>query len=140
LSYLGFTIWELSNEWQKQLTTELKAIDLTHVQFLILKAVYELEVNHEEKTQVKIAQQARTNIMMTSKVIRSLEKKEYIDRYNHAGDKRAFRITISKKGKKVLRKSINIIENFEKEFFSTLEKKKKTQKLMEQLIKEKKKG
>lgn len=137
---MGFTIWELSNEWQKQLSVKLKEIDLTHVQYLILKAVYELEVNHEEKTQVKISNQARTNIMMTSKVIRSLEDKNFLDRYNHAGDKRAFRVTISKKGKKALRKAINIIEEFEKEFFNSLEKKKKIQKTLTKLIDEKKKA
>ena len=131
---LGYTIWELSNEWQKQLMKELKPLHLTHVQFLILKAVYQLEINHEEKTQIKISQLARTNVMMTSKVIRALLEKEYLMREVHEGDSRAFRVSTTKKGRKILRKGINLIEDFEKSFFSTLEKKKKLTKNLQKLV------
>ena len=138
MDYLGFTIWELSNEWQKQLLVKLEEINITHVQFLILKAVYELEVHHEEKTQIRVSDKAKTNIMMTSKVIRTLIKKGYLTRYEHAIDKRAFRVSITKEGKKILRKSINVVDSFEKEFFQSLSKKKIFKKELKRLVKKNK--
>ena len=125
MDYLGFEIWHLSNLWQKQMGKELQGVNLTHVQFLILKSVYELEVIHEEKTQIKISKKARTNVMMTSKVIRSLEMKDFLKRDIHANDKRALRVSITKEGKKTLRKAINIVDEFEKKFFNKIEKKKR---------------
>lgn len=128
MDYLGFSLWEVSNLWQKQLLKRLKEINITHVQFLILRAVYELEVNHEEKTQIKIATQARTDVMMTSKVIRTLIEKGLLERTKHAIDKRAFRINITKPGKKTLRKGMDIIAEFESKFFKSVDSQKKLKK------------
>ncbi len=141
MDYLGFSIWELSNEWQKQLLKELSDLGITHVQFLILKSVYTLEVNHEEKTQIRVAKQAKTDVMMTSKVIRALITKGLLVREQHAIDKRAFRISLTKPGRKVLRKSINTVETFEKSFFKSIEKQNKLKKELNKLTKKaKKKG
>lgn len=138
MDYLGFTIWELSNEWQKQLLKELEPLSITHVQFLILKAVYELEVNHEENTQIKIAAQAKTDVMMTSKVIRTLIKKDLLERLAHANDKRAYRVHITKTGKKTLRKALNIVEPFDEKFFKKISDK-KLKKTLDKIAKKAKK-
>ena len=106
---------------------------------MILKSVYTLEVNHEEKTQIKVAKQAKTDVMMTSKVIRALIAKGLLVREQHAIDKRAFRISITKPGRKVLRRSINIVELFEASFFKSLEKQKKLKKDINKLTKKAKK-
>lgn len=135
MDYLGYTIWELSNEWQKQLLKKLEPIGITHVQFLILKAVYELEVNHEENTQIKIANQAKTDVMMTSKVIRTLIKKGLLERKQHANDRRAYRVQITKPGKKALRKALNVVEPFENDFFKRIERPKKLKKSLDKIIK-----
>jgi DNA-binding MarR family transcriptional regulator len=135
MDYLGFSLWEVSNLWQKQLLKRFTEINITHVQFLILKAVYELEVNHEEKTQVRIATQARTDVMMTSKVIRTLIVKGYLERTQHAIDKRAFKINITKTGKKSLRKGMDIMTDFEKKFFKSVESPKKLKKELAKISK-----
>lgn len=140
MDYLGFTIWGLSNEWQKQLLKELEPIEITHVQFLILKAVYELEVTHEENTQIRISKQAKTDVMMTSKVIRTLIEKDYLERETHVIDKRAFRVNLTTKGKKTLRKAINIVEPFDEKFFKTLDRSKKLKKSLDKLAKKARKN
>lgn len=135
MDYLGFSLWEASNLWQKELQKRLSELNITHVQFLILKAVYELEVNHEEKTQIRIAKQARTDVMMTSKVVRTLIAKELLVRDLHAIDKRAFRISITKEGKKTLKKGIDIVSNFDETFFKPAKSVKKLKKEIDKVSK-----
>ena len=105
MDYLGFKLWDLSNKWQKELLKKLTILNITHVQFLLLKAIYELQVQQEDTTQIKISKQASTDIMMTSKVIRTLQQKGFVDKVPHRMDKRAFTITITKNGKKSLKKA-----------------------------------
>lgn len=135
MDYLGFSLWEVSNLWQKELQKRLGELNITHVQFLILQAVYELEVNHEEKTQIRIAKQAKTDVMMTSKVVRTLIKKEFLERDLHAIDKRAFRISITKEGKKTLKKGIAIVSDFDNTFFKTAKSPKKLKKELSRVAK-----
>lgn len=139
MEYLGFSLWEASNLWQKELLKRLSEVNVTHVQFLILKAVYELEVNHEEKTQIRIAKQAHTDVMMTSKVIRTLLEKELLERDLHAIDKRAFSISITKQGKKTLKKAMDVVANFDEEFFKPVKSTKKLQKEIDKAINKAKK-
>lgn len=135
MDYLGFSLWEVSNLWQKELQKRLGELNITHVQFLILKAVYELEVNHEEKTQIRIAKQARTDVMMTSKVIRTLIDKNLLERDLHAIDKRAFRISITKEGKKTLKRGMEIVNGFDNSFFKPAKSVKKLQKDLNKISK-----
>jgi DNA-binding MarR family transcriptional regulator len=135
MDYLGFSLWEASNLWQKELQKRLSELNITHVQFLILKAVYELEVNHEEKTQIRIAKQARTDVMMTSKVVRTLIQKELLERDLHAIDKRAFRISITKQGKRALKKGMDVVADFDKTFFESTKSAKKLKKEIDKVSK-----
>ena len=135
MDYLGFSLWEASNLWQKELLKRLSEVNITHVQFLILKAVYELEVNHEEKTQIRIAKQARTDVMMTSKVIRTLIDKGLLERDLHAIDKRAFRISITKQGKKNLKRGMEVVNNLDNSFFKAAKSVKKLKKDLDKVSK-----
>ena len=71
-------------------------------------------------TQVDIANISNADRMMVSKVLRTLEDKKFIVRYEHPTDTRAKVIKLTNKGEEVLQKAIVKIENTDLEFFSAI--------------------
>jgi MarR family transcriptional regulator, organic hydroperoxide resistance regulator len=93
----GFLLWQLNNIWQRQIIKSLKEFNLTHVQFVILTSLYWLETHNEKTTQISIAKFAHADVMMTSKVLRTLEEKKLIKRTDDKVDTRAKVIKITEK-------------------------------------------
>lgn len=114
----GFLIWQVHNYWQREIKKNLKEFDLTHTQFVILANAYWLILKKEIVTQIEIAEHAKTNVMMTSNVIRTLEKKGFIKRTEHKTDTRAKTVVLTKTGLEVLKKAVKKVETFDRKFFS----------------------
>jgi MarR family transcriptional regulator, organic hydroperoxide resistance regulator len=116
----GFLVWQLSNLWQRQIGLILQPMDLTHGQFIILASTYWLGRQGKAHTQVQISKQAQTDIMMTSKVVRTLEEKGYLVRLSNPNDTRERLVRITKEGIDAIGKAQIAITRFEDAFFSTL--------------------
>ncbi len=67
-------LWRVTNAWQASIRAALRPFDLTHVQFVLLAALTWLDAE-TPITQRGLAEYARTDAMMTSQVIRTLESK-----------------------------------------------------------------
>lgn len=106
--------------WQREIKRSLKPIGLTHMQFVILANTYWLYLQNKQVTQIEIAQQAKMDTMMTSNVIRTLEKKGLVKRKEHRTDTRAKTVALTKKGFNNLKKAVEIVENFDRAFFKNL--------------------
>lgn len=117
---VGFSFWQVSNMWQRTVNAALQAQDLTHAQFVILASIAWLERNGETVTQVRVARHAKTDVMMTSKVVRTLEEKNFITRKEHSTDTRAKCVALTSAGASVLQRSFKIVEKIDTEFFSVL--------------------
>ena len=70
----GFLLWQISIEWQRLQREALANLDLTHVQFVLLATIHSIESKNEMLSQVKLSSIANVDAMMTSHVLRSLEK------------------------------------------------------------------
>ena len=116
----GFLLWQVTNRWQRLQRDALVQLDLTHVQFVLLAGIVWLEAKGEELSQVKLAEHAQTDIMMTSQVVRALEKKELITRSQHPRDTRALLLQSTKKGRKLIAEALPVVEQVDQEFFSKL--------------------
>lgn len=117
----GFLLWQVSNLWQKRQRDALKTVNLTHVQFVLLAGIAWLESQGRAVSQAMLADHAKTDIMMTSQVVRSLEKKRLITREKHPKDTRALLLQITEEGGEVLKKSLPIVEEVDGSFFQELE-------------------
>lgn len=115
---VGFLFWQITHLWQRKMNLELKELDLTHVQFALLSGIAWLERFGEDITQVKLANHAKTNIMMTSKVLKTLEKKDLISREECKFDTRAKCISLTDDGRERIKKALQIVEEMENKFFS----------------------
>ena len=114
----GFLLWQVANQWQRHIRIALKDLDLTHVQFVLLASIVWLEDQGKEVNQAILSKQASIDKMMVSDVVRTLEKKELIERKAKPSDGRAFLIHPTPAGVKVSKKAIHAVEKADREFFS----------------------
>ncbi|NYB51543.1 MAG: MarR family transcriptional regulator [Methanobacteriaceae archaeon] len=121
----GILFWKITYLWQRKINKNLKSVDLTHTHFALLSGLAWLEKQGEPVTQIKLANFTRTNVMVTSKIIRTLEDKGFIERTNDGKDSRAKYLHITQNGFKTLEKALKIVENVNNEFFEPLGSEKK---------------
>lgn len=117
----GFLLWKVSNFWQREIKKSLAQFDLTHTQFVLLANIYFLSKTKEDVTQMDISNQVGIDKMLTSNVLKTLIKKELIQREEHKIDTRAKVVSITRLGKSILKKAVKKVEDFDKVFFSKLE-------------------
>lgn len=116
----GVLFWKITYLWQRKMNKALKDVDLTHTHLALLSGVVWLEKQGETITQTKLANFTKTNVMVTSKIIRILENKGFIERINEGKDPRAKYVYITQEGLKTLQKASEISEEVNMEFFKIL--------------------
>ena len=114
----GFLLWRVTLRWQREIAAVLAPLDLTHVQFVLLACTYWL--NHQGLTpnQATVAEQAGTDVKMTSQVIRTLEAKGLITREVDPADSRARRLRVTPAGADLAPRAMTAVETTDAEFFS----------------------
>jgi len=115
----GFLLWQISNTWQSQQRRALKTFDLTHVQFVLLTSLV-WTAGKEPITQRQLATLTKTDVMMTSQVLRTLEKKALITRTSSLADKRAVHIAPTKAGIALANRAVIAVEKIDAQFFGAL--------------------
>jgi DNA-binding MarR family transcriptional regulator len=115
----GFLLWQLAHLWQRQVVSLLKPVGLTHVQFILLSGLKQLAAKRQVSiTQVQLADYARTDIMMTSKVLRKLEERGLVERKGHPDDTRARALALTAEGDALLKKAAKLIDAHDEAFFA----------------------
>jgi MarR family transcriptional regulator, organic hydroperoxide resistance regulator len=115
----GFLLWQVTNSWQRMQRAALAQLDLTHVQFVLLACVAWMQ-REAPLTQARLAEHARTDPMMTSQVLRALERKGLIRRAPHPTDARARALEATEAGMALARESVARVEAVDAEFFAPL--------------------
>ncbi|CAI2768681.1 MarR family winged helix-turn-helix transcriptional regulator [Flavobacterium collinsii] len=128
----GFLLWQVTNLWQREIKKALEQYGLTHSQFVLMASIHWLTIHKQEVTQVVLSSHTKIDPMTTSTVLRTLQKKGFIQRQEHLTDTRAKTVALTDDGKKTIKKAIVTVEKFDKEFFSLLGD--KTIELNEKLI------
>lgn len=113
----GFLLWQTEMCWQRIVNKALLEFDLTYTQFIVLSICYWLAKTNNEVYQHQVAKHSRIDRMMTSRILASLEKKEYLHRIKIDGDARSKLVILTTKGKKVLNLSIKTVSDMETNFF-----------------------
>ncbi len=116
----GMLLWQLQHLWQRQLNSKLDQFGLTHMQYIMLSALEVALSSDFETTQANLAKAVKFDIMMTSNVLRTLEKKELITRTRNPKDIRAILLDITPKGKRLVKKARVAADSFNEEFFSPI--------------------
>jgi len=116
----GFLLWQLTNLWQHHIRCALAPLGITHVQFVLLASVAWLEQREKVVSQATLSRHARTDIMMTSQVVRTLEEKGLLTRTVHPTDTRAKVVSLTAEGREVARRAMAVVEDADDQFFQEL--------------------
>jgi DNA-binding MarR family transcriptional regulator len=113
----GYLLWQVTHAWQRRVESTLTALDITHLQFVLLAGIGWLTKNGELITQVQLAEFCKIDVMQISQVASKLEIKGLIDRPMHPMDTRAKALTLTTRGESVFRQAIPLVEKLDQEFF-----------------------
>jgi DNA-binding MarR family transcriptional regulator len=118
----GFLLWQIEMCWQRVVNKVLDELDLTYTQFIVLGICGWLAKSQTNVYQHQVAKHSKIDRMMTSRILASLEKKEYITRVKIDGDARAKLVILTTTGKKVLDSSLKTVSEMEASFFKPSDK------------------
>jgi DNA-binding MarR family transcriptional regulator len=117
---LGYRLWQVHYLWHKHIERELRAVDLSHLQYVLLAATNFLSREGEIPSQIRLATFTKVEKMMVSKNLRVLERRGYLSRKPYPGDRRANRIQLTASGLRLLRRTLSISAAAHAGFFRTL--------------------
>lgn len=114
-------LWRTTLSWQRRIRSALAPHELTHVQFVLLASLWWLE-DHEPAppTQARLAQQAGTDPMMTSQVVRKLEARGLLERAPDPKDTRARRLQLTVAGRDLTARALADVERADIDYFAPL--------------------
>ena len=108
------------NKWHSMIKKELKKMNLTHPQFVVLASLAYLSQNGNEITQIMISKLAGIDVMTISQILSLLEKQNFVKRKEHSKDTRAKAVILNKKGEEILQKAVPLVEQIDEIFFEKL--------------------
>jgi DNA-binding MarR family transcriptional regulator len=114
----GFLLWHVTLRWQRAVTAALAPLELTHVQFVLLACTWWLTEQGHTPNQLKLADQAGTDVKMTSQVLRTLENKGLLERKADPRDARAKTVQPTRSGIDLAQQAIAAVEQVDEAFFS----------------------
>lgn len=115
----GLLLWQVTNRWQAAQRAALKPFDLTHVQFVLLASLTWLDAEGPV-TQRRLADHAATDPMMTSQVVRALERRRFVKRTPHPHDNRAWSLAATPAGIELVNRANAAVEACDRRFFGSL--------------------
>lgn len=115
----GFLLWQITNTWQRQQRDALKKLNLTHPQFVVLAGILWLSEESENIiTQQQVSDFTNIDKMSMSELVTTLITKKMLKREKHVLDKRAYSLSLTKKGYDLAVKTIPIVDAIDKTFFN----------------------
>jgi len=117
----GYLLWQAANFWQRQMRVVLAPHGVTPVQFLLLSGLFDLgDAGETAVKQVALARHCGTDPMMTSQVLRSLEKAGLLHRAVNTEDRRAIAVKITAEGASLVSRAIDGVRETDTRFHAPL--------------------
>src|SRR3954471_3643984 len=107
----GFLLWRVTQRWQRAIVAALRPLDLTHAQFVLLMSTWYLSRGSGPgPSQREVADHAEADVMMTSQVVRTLERRGLVARHADAVDARVKRLSVTAEGARLARRAQGVVE------------------------------
>lgn len=116
----GFLLWQVTAIWQRNIAAVLRGHEFTQVQFALLASLMWLSTKEPLITQAMLARHAKLDEMMTSQVLRSLEKRGLVERHPHPRDTRAKQLVLTEAGRVKTAAALPQVERVDAEYFAAL--------------------
>lgn len=118
----GLLLWRVTLRWRREIAAALDELGLTHAQFVILASAWWLG-EHEAAlpSQRRIAEQAGTDPMMTSQLVRALEGRGLLERSADPADARSRLVAVTAAGADLAARAIEVVEGVDAQFFAPVQ-------------------
>ena len=117
----GVLLWRSTLRWQRTLTAALRPLGLTHVQFVLLAGTWWLTGHNAgpgpPPSQRELAEHAGTDVMMTSQVVRVLERRGLLQRTTDPADSRIRRLAVTGTGRELAVRAVEVVQAADAAFF-----------------------
>lgn len=117
---LGYRLWQVHYSWHRHIERHLKAIDLTHLQYALLAAIYHLVSLGEAPSQIRLSNFTNVEKMMVSKTLRLLENRGLLSRKVLPEDRRANQIQLTAAGRHMLQRAFTASAAAHAKFFHVI--------------------
>lgn len=117
----GFLLWHAMLEWRRRVTEALNDVDLTYVQFSLLASASYLNHRGPSPSQAELAEHTGMDVMVTSQVVRTLERKRLVRRIADKNDARVKRVILTEKGDGKVSSAIGIVNAMNTDVFGLIE-------------------
>jgi DNA-binding MarR family transcriptional regulator len=118
---VGFLLWQAANSWQRAQRAALAPFDLTPVQLLLLAGLDELTGRSDRPVkQAALARYCRCDVMMTSQVVRGLERRSLMERAVHTDDARAHAVVLTGKGGHLVAEAVPVLTAVDEGYFRVM--------------------
>lgn len=114
----GYLLWQVTTLWQREIKKRLDELNLTHSQYVLLASLLWLTGQDRPVTQIDLSLHSKIDPMTTSTVLRTLEKKGWVQRAEHPTDTRAKTVVLTPAGIDLVRRAIPVVEQTDFSFFS----------------------
>jgi DNA-binding MarR family transcriptional regulator len=115
----GFRFWHRFLAWQRGVNQQLAPLGLTQPQFSILAMVGWLLKTDGHAPQKAVIHKTGLDAMTVSHLVRRLERLGLLQRVQDKTDKRAWILTLTDHGQRVLVQAIPVVEAFDLAFFAS---------------------
>jgi len=112
----GFVMWQVSMLWQRKLKNGLDKFGITHAQFLLLASLNHLSQIKNIVSQQDLARHVQIDKMMTSKILRTLQKKGLLTRKKNKMDTRSKNLVLSEQGIELLENAAKVVDRIDQDF------------------------
>lgn len=116
----GFLLWRTTLSWQRSITAALRPLELTHVQFVLLASTWWLathDIDDGLPSQRQVADHAAADVMMSSQVLRALERRGLLIRGPDPADARVKRLDVTAGGAALAQRAVAVVEAADAAFF-----------------------
>lgn len=117
---IGFLFIRVYNIWHREIKKQLREINLTHPQFVVLTTLGYLSKSDGDINQALIAKESDMDVMTVSSIVKKLEQSGLIVRSASKRDPRANMIFLTKSGQDTLEIAVPLVERIDEVFFSSL--------------------
>lgn len=115
----GFMLWHATLAWQREVGAALAEFDLTYAQFGLLATTWWLSRTEAgPPSQRQVAAHAGVGEVMTSQVLKLLERKELITRERSERDVRVRCLLLTPAGLSLTQRAVVAVDTAEREFFA----------------------
>lgn len=118
---VGYLIWQITKFWQRGKHKALDEFGLTSSQMEILGAIFHLNREDVEITQILLSQETSIDPMTTSTILRNLQKKGLIIRKESETDTRARIVELTKDGEALFYKAISKVKLIHEKLFENID-------------------